>query len=63
MHADGIADTDSPLAHMLPSAAQFAAAMDVLGITNDTSVVLFDHLGVFSAPRVWWTFKVLGHEK
>lgn len=41
----------------------FAAAMDALGITNDTTVVVYDHLGIFSAPRVWWTFKVFGHDK
>ncbi|GLI69812.1 hypothetical protein VaNZ11_014516, partial [Volvox africanus] len=41
----------------------FAAAMDALGITNDTTVVLYDHLGIFSAPRAWWTFKVFGHDK
>lgn len=62
-HADGIASVAPQLAHMLPSNEQFAAAMDVLGIRNDTTVVLFDHLGVFSAPRVWWTFKVFGHDK
>ncbi|PNW74402.1 hypothetical protein CHLRE_13g607050v5 [Chlamydomonas reinhardtii] len=63
---DGVAAdaaTARGLPHMLPSEQGFAAAMDALGITNDTTVVLYDHLGVFSAPRVWWTFKVFGHDK
>lgn len=63
---DGIATdpaTARGLPHMLPSEQGFAAAMDALGITNDTTVVVYDHLGIFSAPRVWWTFKVFGHDK
>lgn len=63
---DGIAEdtsASSTLPHMLPAETGFAAAMDALGITNDTTVVLYDYLGVYSAPRVWWTFKVFGHEK
>ncbi|KXZ50229.1 hypothetical protein GPECTOR_17g867 [Gonium pectorale] len=59
--ADAVAGRGLP--HMLPSEQGFAAAMDALGITNDTTVVLYDHLGMFSAPRVWWTFKVFGHDK
>jgi thiosulfate/3-mercaptopyruvate sulfurtransferase len=26
-------------------------------------VVLYDKSGVFSAPRVWWTFRAFGHER
>ena len=33
-----IADTNSGLPHMLPSEAAFAAAVDALGITNDSQV-------------------------
>ena len=43
--------------------AAFAAAADALGISNDTTVVVYDTQGVFSAPRVWWTFKAFGHQK
>lgn len=52
-----------PLQHMLPSEEAFAAAMDLLGVTNDTHVVVYDRLGIFSAPRAWWTFSVFGHQK
>ena len=41
----------------------FAAAMDALGITNDSTVVVYDTAGVFSAPRVWWTFRAFGHDQ
>jgi thiosulfate/3-mercaptopyruvate sulfurtransferase len=48
---------------MLPTEASFSAAMDALGITADTHVVVYDRSGIFSAPRTWWTFNVLGHKK
>lgn len=60
---DEIADTSTDLPHMLPSEQAFAAAMDALEITDDSAVVVYDGLGIFSAPRAWWTFKVFGHDK
>jgi thiosulfate/3-mercaptopyruvate sulfurtransferase len=59
---DAIADTSIPLPHMLPSAAQFAEAVGALGIGNDNKVVVYDSIGVYSSPRVWWTFKIMGAE-
>ena len=48
---------------MLPTAEDFAKAMRELGIRRDDEVVVYDskELGIFSAPRVGWTFKVFGH--
>ena len=60
---DGIADTSRPLPHMLPSPEEFGAAVGALGIGNDDMVVVYDGAGIFSAPRVWWTFRVFGHDK
>eukprot|EP00887_Chlorella_sp_A99_P000171 scaffold13.g171.t1 len=60
---DRISDPGSPLPHMLPSAAAFAAAADALGISDGDAVVVYDHLGAFSAPRVWWTWHVFGHRR
>ena len=48
---------------MLPSADVFAAAVGIMGITADDHVVVYDRHGVFSAPRLWWTFKMFGHAK
>ncbi|KAJ9530288.1 hypothetical protein QJQ45_023575, partial [Haematococcus lacustris] len=58
-----ICDLCSSLPHMLPPAPCFAAAMDALGIRNQDTVVVYDGMGVFSAPRVWWTLKVYGHDR
>ena len=59
---DAIADTASPLPHMLPIPQNFAKAVGSLGIDNDDTVVVYDGAGIFSAPRVWWTFRVFGHD-
>lgn len=44
-------------------ALQFEAAANELGINNDDTLVVYDRLGLFSAPRVWWTWHVFGHDK
>ncbi|PPJ54252.1 hypothetical protein CBER1_05141 [Cercospora berteroae] len=60
---DKVADTSSPYPHMLPSPEVFRDAVSELGIKRDDTVVVYDtaELGIFSAPRVAWTFKVFGH--
>jgi thiosulfate/3-mercaptopyruvate sulfurtransferase len=57
---DAIADTNNPLPHMLPTAEQFATEVGALGIDEKQRIVVYDTLGMFSAPRVWWTFRVMG---
>jgi thiosulfate/3-mercaptopyruvate sulfurtransferase len=60
---DGIADKTSKLPHMLPSEAEFAAAVGALGIGDGDTVVVYDGAGLGGAPRVWWTFRVFGAAK
>lgn len=62
---DTVCDTTSPYPHMLPDASTFESAVRDLGIENDDTVVVYDsaELGLFSAPRVAWTFDVFGHKK
>ena len=59
---DAIADTRSPLPHMLPDARTFAARVGALGIGRRDRVVVYDTRGVVSAARVWWTFRAFGHD-
>lgn len=59
---DAIADHSSGMAHMLPSAKTFADTVGKMGITIDDTVVIYDRHGLFSAPRVWWTFRMFGHK-
>lgn len=62
---DRVIDRHSEYPHMLPTPKEFAAAMSELGIRREDTVVVYDsrELGIFSAPRVGWTFKVFGHPK
>jgi len=60
---DEIADTESPLPHMLPSPEKFSARVRKLGVGDGQQVVVYDSAGLFSAARVWWMFKVFGHDK
>jgi thiosulfate/3-mercaptopyruvate sulfurtransferase len=57
---DAIADTATDLPHMLPAPFEFARAVGALGIAADMTIVVYDEIGLFSAPRVWWTFRTFG---
>jgi thiosulfate/3-mercaptopyruvate sulfurtransferase len=60
---DAIADHSNPLPHMLPDAGQFARDVGALGIADADTIVVYDGAGMYSAPRVWWTFRLFGAEK
>lgn len=57
---DTIADTDKGLPHMLPRPEVFSSRMRKLGIGDGQTIVVYDTHGLFSAPRVAWTFRVMG---
>ncbi|MFN3350564.1 3-mercaptopyruvate sulfurtransferase [Pseudorhodoplanes sp.] len=57
---DAVADHSSSLPHMLPSPEAFSSAMRAMGIGDGTTIVVYDGAGLFSAPRVWWTFRTFG---
>ena len=62
---DDVAQPDTaPLPHMVPDEARFAEKAGALGIGNDTMVVAYDANGVAGAAvRVWWLFRLFGHDK
>ena len=57
---DEISDHGAGLPHMLPPPEAFALHMRRLGIGDWAKIVVYDGAGLFSAPRVWWTFRVFG---
>jgi thiosulfate/3-mercaptopyruvate sulfurtransferase len=57
---DKIADATSGLPHTLADSAFFAEKVGELGISDDMTIVVYDGAGLFSAPRVWWNFRVMG---
>jgi thiosulfate/3-mercaptopyruvate sulfurtransferase len=60
---EAIADHSIPLPHMLPPPDQFGREVGALGIGDRDTVVVYDGAGMFSSPRVWWTFRVFGADK
>ncbi|WP_088329450.1 3-mercaptopyruvate sulfurtransferase [Lacimicrobium sp. SS2-24] len=58
-----VCDPSATLPHMLPDAARFTALVQQLGIDADTNVVVYDAQGMFSAPRAWWMFRLMGHTR
>jgi len=59
---DAIAAPHDNLKHMLPSARQFEDFNRAHGIGNADHVICYDRSGVFSSPRLWWTYRMFGHE-
>jgi thiosulfate/3-mercaptopyruvate sulfurtransferase len=60
---DRIADTESALPHMAPTAARFERLIGALGVSNHNRVVFYDQKGIFSAARGWWLMRLFGHER
>ena len=59
---DAVADRSTDLPHMLPDPEAFSRMVGALGIGNDHRIVVYDGQGMVTAPRVWWTFRVFGHD-
>jgi thiosulfate/3-mercaptopyruvate sulfurtransferase len=57
---NAVADDSTDLPHMLPGPEQFGQAAGAMGITEKDTIVVYDGSGFFSAPRVWWTFRIFG---
>lgn len=60
---DEISDTSSAYPHMLPSPEKFASRVKALGLGDGHRIVAYDTAGLYSAARVWWMFRVMGHEE
>lgn len=59
---DDLVDEKSPLPHMLPPTPKFASRMKKMGVGDGMRIVIYDTYGLFSAARVWWTFRAMGHQ-
>jgi thiosulfate/3-mercaptopyruvate sulfurtransferase len=61
---DASSEAETALPHMLPSEAAFAERMSALGLNDADDLVIYDGSGAnLSAARVWWTFRVFGHQQ
>jgi len=57
---DEIVEPGSELPHTLPSPEIFSEKVGKLGISERDTIVVYDGMGLFSAPRVWWMFRTFG---
>ncbi|PMM01539.1 sulfurtransferase [Vibrio breoganii] len=55
-------NNDSTQLHALPTSQLFTDQVQKLGINKQSKLVIFDNQGIYSAPRAWWTFKVMGFD-
>ena len=57
---EDISDQRSSLPHMAPAPEKFISRMRAMGVGDGHQVVIYDGSGLFSAARVWWTFRLMG---
>jgi thiosulfate/3-mercaptopyruvate sulfurtransferase len=55
------ADADFPNTLLSPEA--FETKAQNLGVNGNSQIVVYDNLGVYTAPRVWWMFRAMGHNE
>jgi len=56
-------DVENSLPHMMPSPEQFTFEARRLGISDNSIVVVYDNIGMYVSPRVWWMFLAMGHQQ
>jgi thiosulfate/3-mercaptopyruvate sulfurtransferase len=59
---NNFSDTTNPLPNTFPSETKFTAESQKLGINKNSTIVVYDTLGIYSSPRAWWMFKAMGHQ-
>lgn len=55
-------DKESRFPNTLPSPEAFEKACQKLGINHNSVIVVYDSLGIYTSPRAWWMFTVMGHK-
>lgn len=54
---------ESNYPNTMPSEHQFQSEARALGINNDSRIVIYDNMGIYSSPRVWYMFRSMGHKE
>ena len=57
---DEISDHRSSLPHMAPPPEKFISRLRAMGVGDGHQLVIYDGMGIFSAARVWWLFRLMG---
>jgi thiosulfate/3-mercaptopyruvate sulfurtransferase len=58
---NNFSNTNNPLPNTFPSQEKFTSECQKLGINKNSTIVVYDTLGIYSSPRAWWMFKAMGH--
>ena len=58
---NNFSDPNSPFPNTVPNQIQFETECQKLGIRRTSKIVVFDSLGIYSSPRIWWLFNAMGH--
>ncbi len=58
-----LSDQSTSLPHMLPPPEAFSSSMSALGVSDNSTIVIYEQEGVFSAPRAWWMLRTLGAQQ
>ena len=59
---NSFSEKESELPNTLLSAKKFEQECRKLGINKNSKIVVYDNLGIYTSPRVWWMFKTMGHK-
>ena len=59
---DDVADTSSELPHMMPDSVKFSSRVRKMGIGDGNRIVVYDANDFCASARVWWMFRVMGHQ-
>lgn len=54
-------DPSSPFPNTVTQPQQFEIECQKLGVNKDSNIVVFDNKGIYTSPRVWWLFQIMGH--
>jgi len=60
---DVLCDHNTALPHMMPSPELFTEEMQKMGVNQDSAIIVYDKVGIYSSPRAWWMLRALGHDQ
>jgi len=55
-------DTNSKFPNTLLNEKDFEIACQQIGINQNSIIVVYDNIGIYNSPRVWWMFKTMGFQ-
>ena len=58
-----ICKPNSSLPHMMPTPELFEAKVRQLGVNSDSTIAVYDDVGLYASPRAWWMFRAMGHDR